>query len=174
MPPSLMEKICTPADASLLREQDARRFLRDVQAWALDAGDRLGIDRLFTFVEDRLGFQVFEAIEQAMRALSDADAAEVRFDYPGIAIREPLTRAGFRASSARQLDAIVAALDATLERAGVGPAEIDIVCCTGGTAHVPAIAQALSARFGSAKLARFSHFHSVIRGLTEQAQALCG
>jgi len=173
MPPALMEKICTPADATLLREQDARRFLRDVQAWALSEDDKRCIEQLFVFVEDALGFQVFEAIETAKRELSTATATELCFDYPGVSFSEPLDRTRFAHSSARQVDSILAALDATVQDAQVRPEDIDIVCCTGGTAHVKAIGDALAARFGHGKLSRFAHFHSVIRGLTEQAQALC-
>lgn len=172
MPPALMEKLCSPADASLLQMQDALVFLRNVQSWSLGPDDRHRIDQLFTFVEDRLGFSMFEAIERAKRELSAADHSEVRFEYPTIDIREPITRAGFEHSSERRTAAILAELDATLERAGVRHAEIDLVCCTGGTARVPAIASGLAQRFGAHKLTDFKNFHSVIHGLAEHAAGL--
>ena len=173
MPPALMEKICTPADASLLREQDAMRFLRDVRDWALDDDDRRAIDQLFVLVEDRLGFQLFEHIERAKRALSKQQHATIEMRYPHLEVHEPLTRAGFVESSARETEAIVAELDATLGRAGLTAEDIDIVCCTGGTARVPGLSAALQSRFGADKLTRFKAFHSVIHGLAEFAQGLC-
>jgi hypothetical chaperone protein len=48
---------------------------------------------------------------------------------------------------------------------------VDIVCCTGGTARLPAVESALSQRFGREKLSQFENFHSVIRGLSAHAQA---
>jgi hypothetical chaperone protein len=64
----------------------------------------------------------------------------------------------------------VAELDATLSRAGLRPEQVDIVCCTGGTARLPVMEDALSRRFGRQKLSQFEHFHSVIRGLSEHAR----
>ena len=134
MPPALMEKICAPAEASLLRKQDALSFLRDVRAWSLGPKDEERLDQLLIFVEDNLGFAVFEAIEAGKRVLSDAESTCIRYAYPGIEVEEPVTRAQFRDSSARATDAILQALDATLADAGTPPEAIDIVCCTGGTA----------------------------------------
>jgi hypothetical chaperone protein len=173
MPPALIEKICSPADASLLRMQDALSFLRNVQAWALGEDDQARMDQLLTFIEDRLGFQLFEAIESAKRALSDAEATVVRYSYPTIEVSEPITRAAFEHSSARQTAKILEELDATLARAGLTAAGIDVVCCTGGTARLPALRTALAARFGAHKLTEFRNFHSIIHGLGEHAQSLC-
>jgi hypothetical chaperone protein len=173
MPPALMDKICSPADASLLRMQDALSFLRNVQAWSLGGDDRRRMDQLLTFVEDRLGFQLFESIEAAKRALSDEERTTVRFSYPTIDVAEPIARADFEHSSERQTAAILAELDDTLARAGLVPAGIDVVCCTGGTARLPALRDALAARFGQDKLTDFRNFHSVIHGLAEHAQTLC-
>lgn len=172
MPPSLMEKLCTPADASLLRSADALAFLRNVRAWSLGPEDRRVMDQLFTLVEDRLGFALFEAIEQAKRVLSEAERTLVRFSYPTIEVAEPITRGAFEQSSEAKTAAIMRELDATLARAGVSSAEIEVVCCTGGTARLPALADALAARFGREKLIQHQHFHSVIQGLAEHARSV--
>lgn len=170
MPPALIEKLCTPADASLLRSQDALEFLRNVRAWSLGPRDRRSMDQLFTLIEDRLGFALFEAIEAGKRALSDADATVVRFSYPTIEVQEPITREAFERSSAGKTAAILRELDATLARAGLAPEAIDAVCCTGGTAKLPALALGLAERFGFAKLREHQAFHSVILGLAEHAR----
>jgi hypothetical chaperone protein len=171
MPPALMEKICTPADASLLRAAEAMTFLRNVKDWSLGAEDEQHIEQLLTLVEDRLGFSVFESIEQVKRKLSSNEHARFEFSYPSVEIEETITRAAFEKSSARATERVVAELDATLARAGLTPQDVDIVCCTGGTAHLPAVSGALATRFGLEKLAQFRHFHSVILGLSAQAQA---
>jgi hypothetical chaperone protein len=171
MPPALMEKICTPADASLLQTAEAMTFLRNLKDWSVGEADRRAIEQLLTFVEDRLGFQVFEAIEATKRALSESEHALFHYDYPTIEIDEPIARSAFDISSQRATDAIVAELDATLARANLTPLDVDIVCCTGGTARLPAVEQALARRFGREKLTQFSNFHSVILGLSEHARA---
>lgn len=171
MPPALMEKICTPADASLLRAAEAMAFFRNVRDWSLGPDDEQHIEQLLTFVEDRLGFSVFEAIERTKRALSSADEDVFRYTYPTIDIEERITRSGFEASSAYSTERIVQELDATLQRAGISAEQVDVVCCTGGTARLPAVERALAQRFGQDKLSQFENFHSVIRGLSAHAQA---
>jgi hypothetical chaperone protein len=172
MPPALSDKLCTPADASLLRSQDAHAFLRNVRDWALGPEDQRRMDQLLTLIDDRLGFAVFEAIENAKRELSSAETTRVRFSYPTIEIDEPISRAGFGASSRDKTAAILAELDATLARAGLAARAIDIVCCTGGTARVPALTAALAERFGQGKLTEHRSFHSVIQGLAEHARSV--
>ncbi|MET0390902.1 MAG: Hsp70 family protein [Polyangiales bacterium] len=171
MPPALIEKICSPADASLLRSEDAMTFMRNLRNWSLGSDDQQRIDQLLTFVEDRLGFAVFEAIEATKRALSAAPEANFSYHYPTIDIEQPIARSGFETSSQRAKDQIIAELDATLVRAQVEASQIDSVCCTGGTARLPALERALGERFGASRLQQFENFHSVIRGLSEHAHA---
>jgi hypothetical chaperone protein len=172
MPPALMEKLCSPADASILQMHDALPFLRNVQAWSLGPDDRRCIEQLVTFVEDRLGFEVFEVIERVKRELSQRAAATLEVKYPTIDIALSIAQQAFERSTQKRTEAILAELDATLQRAGVAHREIEIVCCTGGTARVPAIAEGLAKRFGREKLTDFQNFHSVIHGLAEHAAEL--
>jgi hypothetical chaperone protein len=146
--------------------------LRDVRSWSLGPEDRRCIDQLLVLVEDSLGFQVFESIERGKRDLSKSDRAAIEYAYPGIELREEVTRGDFERASQRQTQAILDALAATLRLAGVAPSEIDLVCCTGGTARVPHLARALAERFGAEKMRQMRTFHSVIRGLAERAQAI--
>jgi hypothetical chaperone protein len=57
-----------------------------------------------------------------------------------------------------------------MESAQLKPADVDLVCLTGGTAKVPFIQTEFEKRFGKEKLQTQSHFHSVLSGLTESAQ----
>jgi hypothetical chaperone protein len=115
---------------------------------------------------------MFEAIDATKRALSDDDAAPFRFDYPSIDLSFPIQRAGFEAAIAPALERILSRLDETLAAAGVSPADVDRVYCTGGTARVPAFLSAVSARFGAEKVRHMSTFHAVIQGLGERARSL--
>lgn len=172
MPRPLMESLCSPADTCLLAQRDIMTFLRDIKSGSLGKDDKQHIDQLLCLVEDSLGFQLFESIEHAKRDLSDQEATELKFDYPGIDIAEPITRAEFQTFSAPQVDAILGSLDRTLAESGLGAAGIDLVCCTGGTARVAALSAGIQSRFGAEKLVRLRSLHSVIQGLGERARSL--
>src|SRR5690606_16116380 len=118
MPKPLMEKLCSPAEMSLLAQRDVHSFLRDVRSWSLGARDKACIDQLFVLVEDGLGFMLFEAVEQLKKQLSSAPQAQLSFRVPGIDVEQPVTRAEFERGASRELSAIIGALDATLARAG--------------------------------------------------------
>ncbi len=172
MPTHLMEKICSPADISLLTKRDMKEFLERVKQWALSAEDRKKMDWLFCLIDDQLGFDVFEKIERTKCGLSDAEAAEFLYEHPVINIREKISRREFEEAVGTRLDKIIASLDETVRNAGLKFADIDVVCCTGGTAKVPAIQKALEKRFGGDKIQQHNHFHSVVKGLAERAQTL--
>lgn len=172
MPRPLMEKLCSPAEMSLLAQRDVQTFLRDVRGWSLGPEDRHHIDQLLTLVEDTLGFVVFEAVEHTKKQLSSEPRARFELHVPGIDIDEEFTRAGFEGGARRELASIVAALDETLERAAVRASDVGVVCLTGGTARVPAVRQALTERFGAERLHSLRGLHAVVEGLARQAQWL--
>jgi hypothetical chaperone protein len=172
MPAPLMERLCSPAEICLLARRDVLDFLRGVRSGSATEEDKLRVDQLTTLIEDGLGFQLFEAIEQEKRALSSETAARFVFEYPGIDVVEDFTRARFEAASERVSSSILTRLDQVLARANLSAKDIDRVCSTGGTAKVPVIHRGLEARFGADKLQALSSFHAVIQGLAERARLL--
>ncbi|MCM2279597.1 MAG: Hsp70 family protein [Oligoflexia bacterium] len=172
MPTHLMERICHPGEISLLRKQDTMEFFRNVRQWSLGEDDRERIDRLFTLLNDQLGLPLFEKIEGVKKALSAGDDALFDFDYPEIRIREKIRRKEFEAYAENPLEAIVRTLDETLADGGIAPERIDRVLCTGGTAKVPWLRDALTRRFGAEKLHDLDPFRGVARGLMVRAGEL--
>ncbi len=172
MPPALIERLCSPADLSILRRHDVTTFLRNIRAWSLGEDDAEKIDQLFTLIEYGLGFQVFESIERTKHALTTRDRDELVFEYPTIAVRENVTRADFERASQRVVDEILERLDETLRAAGLSANDIEIVCCTGGTAKVPLVARAIATKFPRARMEQFKSFHSIVEGLALHAQGL--
>ncbi|WP_242342727.1 Hsp70 family protein [Anaeromyxobacter terrae] len=170
MPQGIVQHLCSPAHLSILQRRDIASFLADVRRWALSEEDRRRMDQLKTLVEDTQGFQLFEAIERAKRVLSTRKGSEIVFSYPGIEVHEPVTRAGFEDASRREVDAILGCLDETVRAAGVEPADIGVVCCTGGTAKVPRIAAEIRRRLPAARMEQFKGFHSVVEGLAREAR----
>ena len=172
MPRPIIEKLCSPADMTVLRHRDILAFLEDVKAWSLGPDDRRRMNQLLTLVEDSLAYQVFDAIERAKCQLSDRRTTEVRFDYPSIHLREPISREDFESAAERPMSSILASLDRTVAESGLSFDDIDVVCCTGGTAKVPHIAAEIERRFGPAKVKKLRSFHSVVQGLAERARQL--
>ena len=172
MPKPNIEKLCSPADMTTLQHRDVLSFLRDVRAWSLGPEDRQCMEQLLCLVEDALAFRVFDAIEHSKCELSGSTEVTLQFEYPGVQIREDIARSEFEAACERAIGAIVRALDQTVAAAGVSFEDIDVVCCTGGTARVPRIAEALQQRFGEGKVQRLRSFHSVVQGLAERAWQL--
>ena len=130
------------------------------------------MNRLFVLIEEHLGYKLFKSIEQTKIQLSESGTASFAFDHPGIEVEEEVFGADFKVFSQDLVTKITDALDETLRRAQTLPSQVDIVCMTGGTAKIPALAQELERRFGRDKLRQHRHFHSVIGGLAEKAQSL--
>jgi hypothetical chaperone protein len=172
MPKMIVEQLCSPANLSILRRHDIADFLRNVRSWSVGPEDKQKLDQLQTLVDDALGFSIFEVIERAKRTLSSASVAGVDFDYPTIDVHERLTRDEFEDGSRRETEAILGCLDETLAAAGVAPSDVELVCCTGGTAKVPRIASEMRRRFGDDRVKDWKSFHSVVEGLAVVAQSL--
>ncbi|MEO5668005.1 MAG: Hsp70 family protein, partial [Bdellovibrionota bacterium] len=142
------------------------------QSWSLGDADKIMMDQLAVLLENQLGFSVFEAIEAAKRDLSLKEKTEIIFNYPGIKIKEPVTRKQFKSDSQDEVKKIFGALDDTLLRAGITAAQVDRICCTGGTAKALVVREQLVARFDEKRLENFRNFTSIVEGLSERAQQL--
>jgi hypothetical chaperone protein len=172
MPKHLMEKICSPAEISVLRERDTQEFFRNVKTWSLGAEDHHKMDNLSSLIHEQIGFAVFEEIEGTKRRLSEAEAAEFHYKYTGMDIREKFTRAEFEGYARSVISRILRSMDDTMRAAQLQYGEVDLVCATGGTAKVFALRAALSERFGEEKIQQHRNFHSIVYGLSRVAQGL--
>lgn len=170
-PKPLLEKLCSPAELSLLDRRDVLEFLRSIRSFALSEDDRERMERLLCLVEDRLGFQLFEALDGVKRELSAAPAAHFDFSYPGIELHENISRADFERAAASAVERIVARFEETLRAAGVQRSELDRLYFTGGTAQVPCLVAALSSGVDPRRIQHVSTYHAVIQGLAERARS---
>jgi hypothetical chaperone protein len=172
MPTSLMDKLCSPPDIQLLRKRDTMEFFKNVQSWSLKKADQQKMDNLFSLLENQLGFSVFEEIEGTKRRLSGAAETDFHFSYPGMDLKERVTRPEFDGYVRDRVEAILTTLDGTLSQGQVSADEVDVVVCTGGTAQVPVIYEGLARRFGADKIEHHNSFHGVVEGLRERAREL--
>ncbi len=120
---------------------------------------------LKTLVTRNLGFKLFREIEQAKKRLSDQHLAKIDFQYEEINIHETLTRRQFEGMITDEVARAERGVWSTLEKAGVKPAQIEVVLRTGGTSAVPAFAKMLAGIFGEEKLAEMELLTSVVGGL---------
>ena len=169
MPLQLMEKICSPADISMLRQRDTMDFFRNVQGWSLGSQDKVNMDRLFNLINEQIGFELFEEIERVKRSLSTHDSETFSFHKSGVEIDDLITQKEFVAITEETIRSIFASLDKTVEAAQIKYEDIDLVYSTGGTAKVAAIQKGLVDRFGMAKVQEQNHFHSIVHGLIRMA-----
>ena len=172
LPRQLLNRLCSAPDIAFLSRKDIMRLLKDAQRWSLRSEDSERMTRLCVLIAEHLGYKLFKAIEKTKILLSESDRAIFSFDHPGLVLNEEVEGEHFHKVAGHIVDQIMDSLDETLRRASVLPQNIDIVCCTGGTARLPHLKDALSQRFGLEKLHQYRNFHSVVGGLAEHAQRL--
>jgi hypothetical chaperone protein len=173
MPVDLIELLCSPADLTLVDRRTVLRRIADIRAGALEpeiAEPRL--DRLAVVIDDGVGFTLYDAVEAAKRRLSENDATDLSFDYPGAELRLEVTRAELETAAAREVGRIVTALEDTLRASDTKPEQVEIACLTGGTSRMPLIERALRQHLPNARFRRLRSFHSVVQGLARRAREL--
>lgn len=169
MPPSVTQRLYQPAHIVHLKEKATYEFIRAAQSCSLRDSDRQALDRLLVLVDDQQIFSFFEAIEKSKRQLSSALTSEFVFDYPSIEIKESFSQQQFTQWALPVKEKIFAAMDECLRQGHLQEQDVDLICLTGGSAHLPLIQQEFQKRFGAEKLRTQSHFHSVLSGLIESA-----
>jgi hypothetical chaperone protein len=172
MPKSLLDHICSPADIAQLQKSEYMQFFRSIRDWSLDEKDRSALERLFTIVEDQLGFKIFEAIDGTKREFSEKPEGRFSFDYPSAEIDFAIARPDYDLQIMGSAEKILSTMDETIQASGLRPDAIDLVYCTGGTSKLRTIQSGLLRRFPKNKIVGGNFFHSVIDGLAARAQEL--
>lgn len=168
MPVYLMRKLLSWHTMSFIREKSTITFLHDY----LKTSDQpKAIGALIDMVEHNLGYHLFRAIEAAKVKLSRSDTAKVTFREARVQIDATLTRAEFERYIEPSVEKLRQSLDTVLERAKLGPDQIDAVVLTGGSSLIPAIDRIFVERFGAKKIRRSDAFASVAEGLAVAAAA---
>jgi hypothetical chaperone protein len=172
MPGDLLRLLCSPARLTLADRPAVLRGLDAIAHGLVDERDAEKLGRYHTLVADAVGFQFYDAVEASKVALSKFDSVRLRFDYPSIELDHPVSRPELEGALELPLDQILAALDRTLEAAGLAPEQIELACLTGGTSLVPILESNLRTKLNKARVVRLRSHHSVVQGLARCAQAL--
>ena len=151
---------------SFLRTNNVREILKSAYLRALEPEK---IEALIAIVDEDLGYQLHQAVQELKFELSRSQEAEFQFRGGGMDLRIPVSRASFELWIAEDLQAIEGAIDALLQRSGVEPSAVDRVFLTGGSSFVPAVRRIFESRFGASRIRGGNEFTSVAHGLALRA-----
>ena len=151
---------------SFLRTNNVREILKSARIRALEPEK---IEALIAIVEEDLGYQLHQAVQELKFKLSRDEDAEFRFSGGGMDLRIPVARASFEAWIAEDLEAIEGAVDTLLQSAGIQAGAVDRVFLTGGSSFVPAVRRIFESRFGASRIRGGNEFTSVAHGLALRA-----
>ncbi len=156
---------------SFLRTNNVREILKSARIRALEPEK---IQALIALIEEDLGYQLHQAVQQVKFELSRSENAEFRFHdgSPGLAtidLRIPVTRREFESWIKDDLQAIEVAIDKLFKDSGVDPRAVDRVFLTGGSSFVPAVRRIFENRFGADHIRCGNEFTSVAHGLALRA-----
>jgi hypothetical chaperone protein len=141
------------------------KILADIRALRKEAAEPEKLARMEHMLTHRSGHRLAGAVERAKIALSESDSAPIRFIEPGLSLETEATRGEFEAATAELVAKIERAIAEALALGGVGAQAVDTVILTGGGAQVPAVQQAATRHFPSARIAHSDAFGSVGLGL---------
>jgi hypothetical chaperone protein len=151
---------------SFLRTNEVREILKSARTRSLEPRK---IEALIAIVDEDLGYQLHQSVQQVKLQLSRTDTAEFRFREGGLDLKIPVTRNHFEAWIADELRTIEECIDSLLQRSGVHPRDVERVFITGGTSFVPAVRRIFATRFGEQRICSGNEFTSVAHGLALRA-----
>ena len=151
---------------SFLRTNSVREILKSARIRALEPEK---IQALITLIDEDLGYQLHQAVQQVKFELSHSHNAEFRFSESGMDLRIPVTRHEFESWIENDLHAIEDSIDKLLKASGIHPSAVDRVFLTGGSSFVPAVRRIFEILFGKDRIRSGNEFTSVAHGLALRA-----
>jgi len=156
---------------SFLRTNNVREILKSARIRALEPEK---IAALIALIDEDLGYQLHQAVQQVKFELSRSDVAEFRFRDGSMDLRIPVTRREFESWIANDLQVIEESIDKLLKTSGIDPRSVDRVFLTGGSSFVPAVRRIFETRFGKDRIRGGNEFTSVAHGLALRADESLG
>lgn len=123
------------------------------------------LGRLIYLIKTNVGFEIYEAIEQAKKKLSERTEAEIIYHDGPIGLNMGITREEFESIIAPRVEEIKQVVLKTLEKAKIEPSQVDKVVRTGGSSLIPVFERMLEDIFGKEKITLFETFTSIASGL---------
>lgn len=128
------------------------------------------VKRVLTLIDHHYGFELFRAIDNAKKHLSENPKAVVKFRP--LDLNEEITLAEFEEIIAQTAQKIESSIFNCLNAATVKPKNIQRVILTGGSSQVPLLNRLVVKIFGEEKILRSDYFSSIATGLGHVASRL--
>ncbi len=173
-PRTLLEKICSPAHITHLRERDTWEYLQEIQKHSIDQESSRQLDQLFTLVECQLGFPVFHQIEKSKVEICKTAQEFHLFEFAshGINIQEKIFQKEYEMKMLPVVEKMMASMMEVFKQSQLRPSDVDQVCLTGGTGQFSLVRNQLKSIFGEEKLVEHNIYQSVVGGLAQYALRL--
>ncbi|UCC62470.1 MAG: Hsp70 family protein [Anaerolineae bacterium] len=149
-----------------LNRPETLHFLQLAQ---IDGSHPARVRALESLLVNNYAVRLFDEVEGAKIALSEAHFALVRLAEEEIDIWQPLTRSQFESLIAAETQRIEACLLETLASSGLLAGEVDAVIRTGGSAQIPCFIEMLGRVFDPEKVVLSAVFSGVTAGLAIRA-----
>jgi hypothetical chaperone protein len=152
---------------SFLRTRNVSEILKSSRIRAMEPEK---IEALITLIDEDLGFQLHQAVQQLKFELSSSESAQFRFVDGSLDLRMQVTRAEFESWITEELTRIESCVDGLFQSSGSHFTDVDRVFLTGGTSFVPAVRAIFERRFGTERIRSGNEFTSVASGLALHAK----
>ncbi|NTV62787.1 MAG: Hsp70 family protein [Oscillochloris sp.] len=137
---------------------------------AVAIGDRTQeLKALRSLVRQNYGLPMYEEVERAKVALSEADQTLLSMHMGEINFDEKVPRWDFERLIGPDVRAAEGCIARTLAAADLKPSEIDVVLRTGGSSRIPRFVRMLAEKFGADKLQEMDVFTGVASGMAVAA-----
>lgn len=162
LPLSIYTNICSWEKMNFFNTWKVKR---EISGYYFSTDNNQKLKSLMTLVENNLGYQLFEAVEQTKIDLSDTDKAAFAFSKMGIDINDSIHLAEYNRLIQRDVLKIETYLDKFLQEKNIKPETVDTLFLTGGTSLVKAIQDLFRHKFPRSKIDSGDNFISVAKGL---------
>jgi len=139
---------------------------------AQNGSDPQGIRRLENLVRNKLGFKLFQKLEQAKVNLSSGHSTQIQFDEQEINLRNTITRSQFEQLIVEELTLVDEAIDELLRKSGLRAEQVNAVLRTGGSSSIPAFIDLLADRFGLHRIKELNLLTTIVGGLAVKGYKL--
>jgi hypothetical chaperone protein len=162
LPVHIFRTLCEWEQMAFLKEGKIRRKLDEYHRYT---DYNPAINRLIFFIDNNLGFSMFQDIEKAKIKLSSETMAEIIYEKSLIDIKVEIALDEFNQFIDKELNKIDSFISTFLEEAKLKAEDVDNVFITGGTSSIGAVAGIFNKKFTKEKIHSGDNFNSVALGL---------
>lgn len=162
LPVHIYRTLCEWDQMGFLKDN---RIRRQLDGFYFSTKNNPALKRLMSYIDNNLGFSLFQSIEKVKIDLSCKPASVLNFHKEEIDIEEKIQLEEFNEFTKEELEKIESYLLNFLSEAKIHPEEISNVFLTGGTSSLLSVVDLFQKIFSEEKINRGDNFNSVAQGL---------